>query len=131
MGQARQGLNVRAIAPASASLALAGCEDLDPRGLTSTADLEAMAQRGQCFEISGDQVSAVYVLSVRNGVCWVDALKGCGSVDLVELVDGVLMAQAAGLDAIALQTKRPGLVKKLQRHGYRVTGWVMRKELKC
>lgn len=97
----------------------------------SAADLEVMAERGQCFELSGDQASAVYVLTVRNCVCWVDALKGSGTVDLVELVDGVLTAQAEGLQAIALQTKRPGLVKKLQRHGYRVTGWVMRKELKC
>jgi hypothetical protein len=97
--------------------------------MTSTADLEAMTRTGRCFEIRGVQAGAVYVLSVRNGVVWVDALKGGGELDLVDLVDGVITSQAAGLEAIALQTKRRGLVRKLQRHGYRITGWVMRKEL--
>ena len=118
---------VRAIAPDEAAQALAGCEGLDPRGLTSAADLIAMTKRGQCYALSG-AVNAVYVITVRNGVAWVDALKGDGA-DATAAVDAVLTAQAAGLDAIALQTKRRGLVRKLQRHGYSVTGWVMRKEL--
>lgn len=118
------------ISPARASAALAGCEALDPRGMTSAADLEAMTRNGRCFELAGHQARAVYVLRTHNGVCWVDALKGCADgVDLVDLVDGLITTQAEGLDAIALQTRRAGLVKKLQRRGYRITGWVMRKEI--
>jgi len=120
----------RPIAPAAAAVALTGLEGLDPRGMTTAADVAAMTRNGKCFmAVSGDS-AAVYVLHVRNGVCFVDAAVGEGEVDLVELLDRAISCQAAGLDAIALQTKRRGLVKKLERHGYRVTGWVMRKELK-
>jgi len=124
-----QGLTLRQISPEVAAQALAGLESLDPRGLMAAGDVHAMACAGECFELEGDLASAIYVLRVRNGVAWVDAIKGAGEVDLVQLLDGVISAQAQGLEAIGLQTKRPGLVKKLQRHGYRVTGWVMRKEL--
>lgn len=126
-----QGLTLREIAPAAAAAALAGLEQLDPRGLMAPGDVQDLARAGRCFELAGDQAGAVYVLQVRNGVAWVDALKGAGGVDWVELIDGVVTAQAEGLSAIGLQTARPGLVRKLQARGYRVTGWVMRKELQC
>jgi hypothetical protein len=127
--RAQEGLTVREISPAAAAIALAGCEDLDPRGLMAPGDVQQLVDKGRCFSLTGSQAGAVYVLTVRNGVVWIDALKGAGDVDLVELVDGVITAQSEGLEAIALQTKRRGLVRKLERHGYRVTGWVMRKEL--
>lgn len=96
--------------------------------MTSPADVLAMCERGRCFELSG-AASAVYVLSMRNGVVWVDALRGSGDADVTAVADAVMTAQAEGFDAIALQTRRPGLVRKLKRRGYSVTGWVMRKEL--
>lgn len=120
---------MRQISPEAAALALAGLEALDPRGLMAAGDVREMALAGECFELEGGLASAIYVLRVRNGIAWVDALKGAGDVDLVQLLDEVICAQAEGLEAIALQTKRPGLVRKLKRHGYRVTGWVLRKEL--
>lgn len=126
-----QGLVARRIDAAEAAAALVGCESLDPRGLMTPADVEAMARKGQCFEIAGANACVVYVLTVRNGSVWVDAVKGIGDVDLTAVLDGVITAQASGMQAIALQTARRGLVKKLQHHGYRVTGWVMRKELMC
>jgi hypothetical protein len=116
------------ISPADAARALAGLEELDPRGMTTPQDLEAMTQRGRCFAILGE-AGAVYVMHVRNGVCWVDAAKASGEIDMTQLLDTVITAQAAGLRAVACQTKRPGLVKKLERHGWKVSGWVMRKEL--
>jgi hypothetical protein len=119
---------VRRLAPADAATALAGCEDLDPRGLCVAGDIAAMCQAGQCFGLDG-AASAVYVLTVRNGIVWVDALKGAGELDITAAVDEVLTAQAEGARAIGLQTRRRGLVRKLQQRGYRVTGWVMRKEL--
>jgi hypothetical protein len=124
----QEALTVRRLAPAEAAQALAGCEALDPRGLCAAGDIEAMCERGQCFGLAGP-ASAVYVLTVRNGVVWVDALKGAGDVDITAAVDEVLTAQAEGAEAIGLQTRRRGLVRKLQQRGYRVTGWVMRKEL--
>lgn len=97
--------------------------------MSTAADIEAMAHHGCCFALVSGQAGAVYVFHVRNRVVWIDALKGNGDGDLVQLVDEAITAQAKGMQAIALQTKRPGLVKKLERRGYRVTGWVLRKEL--
>lgn len=125
----QKALTVREIAPEGAAIALAGLEHLDPRGMTAAGDVQAMTRKGRCFALSTDDGGAVYVLTVRNGVCWVDAVKGAGDVDMVQLLDTVITAQSAGLRAIACQTKRRGLVKKLERHGWHVAGWVMRKEL--
>ena len=117
------------ITAADATHALAGCEGLDPRGLMTAADIAPLAMHGECFAIDGQAAHAVYVVHVINGTCWVDALKGAGDTDITALVDAVLCDQANGLHAIALQTRRRGLVRLLQRLGYHVTGWVLRKEL--
>lgn len=125
-----QALTVRRVPPELAASALAGLSGLDPRGLLREADILAMCQGGQCFAVEGES-SAVYVLSVGNGTAWVQAAAGSGAVDLTALLDGVITAQAQGLGAVACQTARPGLVRKLKRHGYHVAGWIMRKELQC
>jgi len=124
-----QALSVREIAPQLAAQRLAGMEHLDPRGLTAPGEVAAMAGEGRCFEITGDAARAVYVLVVRNGCAWVQAARGEGRIDLTQLLDAVLTEQAQGLQALACQTARPGLVRKLQRRGWRVSGWVLRKEL--
>ncbi|HWH83464.1 MAG TPA: hypothetical protein VNU71_14630 [Burkholderiaceae bacterium] len=123
-----QALSVRRIAGADAARALAGMEALDPRGLCGPGDIEAMCERGQCFELAG-AADAVYVLTVRNGIAWVDAAKGSGPLDLVAALHAIVTEQAEGLRAIALQTARRGMVEKLKRRGFRVTGWILRKEL--
>lgn len=121
------GLNLRTIAPDEAARRLAGCERLDPRGIATAADLVAMCQAGQCFALDG-AADAVYVLRVVNGMVWVDAARGSGPVDLTAAIDQLVSTQAAGLRGIALQTRRRGLVAKLQRRGYHVAGWIMKKE---
>ena len=123
-------MTIRAIDSQAAAGAFAGLAALDPRGMLTDADIPAMCDRGQAFELAGPAGRAVYLVETRNACAWVSALAGQGDgVDLVRLVDGALTHQAAGLQRIALQTARPGLVRRLQRLGYRVTGWVMAKEL--
>lgn len=119
-------LTVREIDAATAARALAGCEGLDPSGMTE--GVEEVARRGRCFAIDGE-ARAVYVISTANGCAWVEAAKGEGPADLTRILDAVIAAQADGLRAIGCQTARPGLVRKLQRHGWTVAGWIMRKEL--
>lgn len=128
MGALAQVLTIKAIPPADAARALAGLEKMDPRGRTTAADLVDLAKRGACFALSG-AADAVYVVNVRNGVAWIDALKGSGTPDLVAVVSELIELQAHGCRAVAFQTARPGLVRKAARHGYRVAGWIMRKEL--
>ncbi|HWP19772.1 MAG TPA: hypothetical protein VNO84_11635 [Burkholderiaceae bacterium] len=124
-----EALTVREIAPAAAAPLLAGMERLDPRGLMAPQDVERMAHDGRCFAVTGPRASAIYVLHVRNGCAWVAAARGEGDMDVTAVLDELMTQQAAGLDALACQTARPGLVRKLQRRGWRVTGWVLRKEL--
>lgn len=125
---AAQALSVRQVEPAVAASALAGLSALDPRGLMADDDIEAMCRAGRCFAVEGD-ASAVYVVHVRNGMAWIDAATGGGDADLTAVLDGVITAQAQGLRGIACQTSRRGLVRKLQRRGYRVAGWIVRKDL--
>jgi hypothetical protein len=129
MAAAPQALTVRAIDAGTAARALAGMESLDPRGLSEPGDLVQMVKEGQCYELAGDLVRAVYVLHIRNQCAWVEAAKGSGPLDLAGVLDEVITEQASGLSSLGCQTARPGLVRKLKRRGWRVSGWVMRKDL--
>ncbi len=127
MGQ-EKGLTVRAIAPDHAAEVLAGLEALDPRGIMTAADVAGMCERGQCFEVSG-AANAVYVITVENGVAWIDAAKKTGEGDASHAIDTVVMAQAKGLKAMATQTAHAGLVQKLKKQGWRISGWILKKDI--
>lgn len=88
-----------------------------------------MAARGQCFAATAPGAQVVYVLRVENGRAWVDAMKGAGAVDWIANALPIIEAQAQGLRAVAFQTGRRGLVRKAQRQGYRVAGYIMEKAL--
>lgn len=120
-------LTLREIDRAQAARAFAGLHALDPSGRTAPGD--DVTAGGRCFELAGEGVRAVYVLSVANGCAWVEAARGEGAPDLSALLDHVITAQAEGLHALACQTARPGLVRKLRSRGWRVAGWIMRKDL--
>jgi len=122
-----QALKVRQLDADEAARRLAGVERLDPSGMTP--DAATLARSGRAYAVEGEGADAVYVVAVRNGVAFVVAAKGGGELDHTDLIDSVITAQARGLEAVACQTARPGLVRKLQRRGWRVTGWVLRKEL--
>lgn len=117
----------RRIAPGAAALALRGCEGLDPRGLCEPGDIGGMCEAGECYEAAG----AVFVLAPRNGVAWVDAAKGERTAGAALAIDAAVSDEAKrrGLRAVAFQTARPGLVRKLAPRGYRVVGWIVRKEI--
>lgn len=127
MGQA-QTLTIRAIEPGEALAALGDLSKLDPRGAMTAEDMRAMVEGGRCFALGG-VVQAVYVLRDMGRVCWVDALRGAGDADVTALADRVMTEQARGFEALAMQTARPGLRRKLEGLGWKVTGWVMQKEL--
>lgn len=116
---------------ARAAQRLAGMEALDPRGLCAPGDIEAMCDGAQCFEVSG-AIDAVYVLTVRNGVAWCEAIHGKSNARGLNVVDTLLAIateQARGLQAIACQTPIRAQKRKLERLGFRVTGWILRKDL--
>lgn len=112
-----------------ARLALAGCEHLDPRGISSAADIQTMTENGQCFSAVSGQASAVYVVQVINGVAWINGCKGQGSINWQNVLLPLIEQQAGGCKAVGFQTKRRGLVKAAQRQGYEITGWILKKML--
>jgi hypothetical protein len=118
---------IERIHPSEAAEALAGLAGLDPRGMVTEADIPAMCEHGTCLRVTEGSSSAVVVVCERNGVSWIEAAAGDGPDDLTRAIDDALIA--AGARALAFQTARPGLVRRAKRLGYRVTGYIMRRDL--
>ncbi len=121
-------IDTRAISPEAAAKALAGLSVRDARGLMTEADILPTCHYGRCLEVAGEGGSAVVVLHEGNGVLWVEAVKAGGaSAGLSEEIDTLLCG--SGAKAIAFMTERRGLVRRAERRGYRIAGYVMKKEL--
>ena len=120
-------LTLTQISASSAVQALQGARLDDP---ARTADLGDLCASGQCFELVGDGVRAVYEVQLQRGTAWVSALAGSGKTPLIDAVMSLVDVQArdAGAQQIAFQTARPGLMKKAVKHGYSITGWILRKQ---
>jgi hypothetical protein len=121
-------MKVQRIQAHEAAAVLAGLDAMDPRGIMTPEDIVAMCEVGQCFRVSG-AVDAVYVIQVQNGVAWVDAAKKTGEGDACVGIEAVLVQQAKGLKSMATQTAHAGLVHKLKKQGWRITGWILKKDL--
>lgn len=98
-------------------------------------DMEACLRRSQLFDVVlGGQVVARYALEqvqADKGVeVWVTALAGhLPGVDLVRGLSPYIERQCAQADCLTMQTRRPGLVKKLEREGWELSAYIMRKKL--
>lgn len=98
-------------------------------------DMEACLSRSQLFEVKvAGQVVARYALEqvqADKGVeVWVTALAGSlPGVDLVRGLSPYIEQQCARADCLTMQTRRPGLVKKLEREGWQLSAYIMRKKL--
>ena len=108
---------------------LTGCAHLDPCGMATEADIARLALTGQCFTATSETGQAVYVVKVKNGVAWIDAVKGNGATRWQNVLLPVIEAQAKGCASVGFQTRRRGVVKAAQAQGYEITGWILRKKL--
>lgn len=115
--------------PQLAAALLAGLHRADPAGTSTPADVERIAREGMSFAATADNAQAVYTIHVKNGVAWIDACKGNGPVPWSDVLFAVIEAQSKGCAAVGFQTARPGLVRQAKRHGYEVTGWILKKAL--
>lgn len=117
--------------PGTAAMLLAGVERRDPRGVLRADDLAGVCERGLCFAATTPGGQVAYVLNVKNGVAWIDAAQGAGQVDLTRTILPCIELQCSELDSIGFTTARPGLKRKAEKMGYQVTGWLLKKDLRC
>ena len=123
-----------AVTPLHASEAakvLAGLERLDPTGALQASDIEAMCERDKCVRVMAPHGAAAVAVAPVGKVLWIDAVRGVGDSDMTAAVDDAVcsLARQLGMQAVAFQTKRRGLVRKCERRGYQLTGWIMRKDI--
>ncbi|MFN3812158.1 MAG: hypothetical protein ACK4S6_16255 [Roseateles asaccharophilus] len=118
-------------ARALALLELAAAHDVS--GPSSAAEL---AEGAALFDLVRDgQAVGAFALRVdrypSGTVMTVTAAASQAGQDATACMDAWLVDQArrhVGARAITCQTRRPGLVRKLQRAGWRVAGFVMQKD---
>ncbi|CAG4928273.1 hypothetical protein [Paraburkholderia saeva] len=89
---------------------------------------------GQFFRVYSDgEPVAFYVLRARQGRAGVTAeialAHGRAGFDLVGEVLPMIERQCAGCKALRIETRRAGLMKKLQRAGYQQASVILTKEL--
>lgn len=101
-------------------------------GLRVALDLETpedLAANGACFTLRTERGEGVFVLSRAGDVLWVDGAGAVSGQGLTE--DGFQaferIARGQGCNAIGFQTTRPGLVRRAERAGFRVAGFIMEK----
>lgn len=123
------------LAEALPLLQRAGAERCDTSaGLLS---VEEVARGGACFVVEQGGVPVMaYALGLTvhdaGGVLWVRAAGGnLPGADLTATILPLIENQgrAAGARQVAMQTRRRGLVAKLERQGYHVAGYILRKNL--
>lgn len=98
--------------------------------------IEELCGGAECFILENDALPlGAYALKVAEHsggrVVWLMAAGGeVRGVDLTAAIVPAIELQAAGAAQVAITTKRRGLVKKLVRLGYEITGITLRKKLK-
>lgn len=91
--------------------------------------LENIVAGCQFFQLERGGVALAYALKVEGCELWVQAAGGRGDIDLSDLMHDCIyqQAQKMGLASVGFQTRRLGLVKKAQQHGYKIDGYILRK----
>lgn len=92
------------------------------RAADSTETAQAMAQSGGFLLTQNGQAFAGFSVKDCGPELWITAAGGSSRHDLTQVLFAVIEACAAGFRSIGFQTVRPGLIRKAQRHGYRVAG---------
>lgn len=94
--------------------------------------IEELCAGSECFLLENETGPVGgYALKVVGPVVWLMAAGGnLRGIDLTSAIVPAIERQAEGSDQVAITTKRRGLVKKLLRQGYQITGITLRKKLK-
>lgn len=85
-------------------------------------DAQSVARRGGWLLCEAGKTIAGFTVIERDGGLFITAASGEGRRDLTDCILGLL--EQAGAASVAFQTRRPGLIRKAARRGYRVEGEV-------
>lgn len=101
----------------------------DPAGISTP---ESLTAAGVPFELETGTGSGVFVLERHGDVLWVTAAAGKAADDLTDIGLQLIeeTARQAGCSSVAFQTSRCGLVRKSERRGFEVSGWIMKKAVR-
>lgn len=105
----------------------AAASKIDPAG---KYNIDLMMKSGQCWKIyENGVITGALVTRDDNGELWIMAAAGYSPSDMTQIMADHLLSISAGYRSIAFQTARRGLVKKIQAHGYEISGYILRKKL--
>lgn len=90
---------------------------------------EQLAEGGECFRLTTASGEGVFVLSRAGDVLWIAGAGSCGGEGLTEAGLAAIerAARGQGCSAVGFQTVRRGLVRRAERAGYEVVGYLMKK----
>lgn len=97
---------------------------------------EETCRGASVFQVQGErgEMIGAYALGYSEHdagrVAWIRAAGGASGVDLTRLLVPAIEGQATGAMQLAIHTRRAGLVRKLLKQGYEITGVTLRKALK-
>lgn len=99
--------------------------------------LDYLISLGQCFKLMDEAgaMLAAYILKTDGAELWIALGAGRADIDLTAAGLALIEAQGREFDSIGFKTKRRGLVRKAEKHGYKVDAchagiYTMRKRLK-
>lgn len=107
----------------------------DPFGGKATPREVCAGSRLFCIRDAAGNLIGAYALDLNRFRAGLEAVLTAGAgraaADLTDLIGEHAEAVAvyAGADVLTLATARPGLVRKLTRRGWTVSGWTLRKPL--
>lgn len=103
------------------------------QGISSLGDLTRNALLCGVRNVETGDLVAAYAVRINRQeggpVAWVTAAGGSADASLIDAIlpEVEKQARADGCVQVAIETRRPGLVKKMKRAGFRPCSVVMRK----
>lgn len=105
----------------------------DTEGRTSGDVFERLHGAAVFDLVEGDRAIGAFALTIEGeNVRCLAAGADAGFVDLVTVMVEFAEREAReriGARRLQCETVRPGLIKRLQRHGFRISGYILTKEL--
>ncbi len=95
-------------------------------------DVHGAAYLGVFDKDHGDAFVGAYMLHMQDGALHIRAAGGFSQhLDLTDvgLQSVIAQAKTAGLARVTFQTKRRALIRKAQRHGFKVCGYILEAEV--